>query len=93
MKISKNLGYLVWVVVQIAHHEVIFLGYDVPGHKDVGGETLSADVLQQDRGLTNNLRLLFVNSPYTHIVYEDIGTGLKWQQRFLLYRCVDQGLT
>ena len=44
-------------------------------------------------GWQNNLRLLFVNSPYTHIVYEDIGTGLKWQQRFLLYRCVDQGLT
>ena len=50
--LSENLGYLVGIIVQVTHHEVILLRDDVPGHQDVGGQALGADVLQQDRGLT-----------------------------------------
>ena len=41
-----DLGDLVGIVVQVAHHEVIFLGYDVSSHKDVWGQTLGVDVFQ-----------------------------------------------
>lgn len=93
---KQNLGNLVRIVVQIAHHEVIFLGDDVTSNQDVGGQALGADVLQQDRGLpvchhirSPIQRTLFI----TYIMYEDIGTSLKLHQGLLLYCCIDQGLT
>ena len=51
LEFLDNLRNLVWIVLDVAHHEVILLGDDVPGHQDVWGQTLSADVLKQHRRL------------------------------------------
>ena len=60
---TPNLGYLVGIVVYVAHHEVIILGDDVTSHQDVWGQALGVDVLKQDRGLTLHfsVRVIIIN--------------------------------
>ena len=55
LELLHHLGNLVRVVLDVSHHEVVLLGDDVTRHVDVRGETLSADVLQHQWWLQQDM--------------------------------------